>query len=424
MKILVTGATGYIGERLVRQALLLGHEVIAASRRRPERSIQWIPYELSHPAEVVLPAGIDVIFHLAATMTQRIDLEMELRAAKRLIHAAGQAKAQIVFVSSQVARKDAPTSYGKTKWQIEQEMLAAGARVVRPGLVYGGSERGLFGRLTGAVRGLPVLPGFLPAPKVQPVHVDDLALALLRCVESDRSSPSSVLCVGAPVPLSMTKFLRTIAKVRVRRYRIVVPVPVFPLRFVLMGFGEGLRTRLGIDRLLSLFELPAMRCERDLHSLGISLRTLASGMARAGSDRRRRLIREGYTLLRYVLKCKPSPALARRYVRCIERLRTGLPLHLPGFTLLVPACIALFDAPRASSRSSGSEFLWRLNAAAVLAEASLQGAQRFLLVDARPRWVAWSVGFSHLAHVLSMELMWRLLRGITGPVLGSALRRL
>jgi len=37
------------------------------------------------------------------------------------------------------------------------------------------SKRGLFGTLVKVVRRLPLLPTFLPAPKIQPIHVDDLA---------------------------------------------------------------------------------------------------------------------------------------------------------------------------------------------------------------------------------------------------------
>ena len=188
MRLLVTGATGYIGERLVRHALSNGHEVMVASRNRPDKDLEWIPFDLSNATEISLPEGIDVVFHLAATTSIAIDPDMEIEAAKSLINAAKQANAKIIFISSQTAREDAPTIYGRTKWQIEKLVLAAAGLVVRPGQVYGGPEQALFGELVRIMHKLPVIPAFLPAPMVQPVHVDDLIAALLNCAESKKIS--------------------------------------------------------------------------------------------------------------------------------------------------------------------------------------------------------------------------------------------
>lgn len=419
MKIVVTGATGYVGERLVRHALSQGHEVIAASRRPSSPQADWIPFDLSSASEIRLPYGIDAVFHLAATTSSNaIDPEMEVVAARRLIQAAEQAGARIVFVSSQTAREDAPTSYGRTKWRIEKLVLTAGGLVVRPGQVYGGPERALFGVLTSFMRRLRVIPAFFPSPKIQPIHIDDLVAALLNCAESN-SVPSSVLCVGATKPVTFTDFLRTIALVRLRRRRLPIPVPVILVRIAGVAIGTRLRARFGLDRLTSLFDLLPMETERDLRLLGISLRSLSSGMARSGDGRRHNVIREGQALLHYVLKVRPTPALVRRYVRGIESARGGQPLYLPELLLRMPVAIALLDDSSLLSTPSGADFSWRLNAAVVLAEASVQGARRFLAIG-EP-----SGFFSDLvlmAYAVALELWWRVLRWVTGPILRPVLR--
>lgn len=419
MRLLITGATGYIGERLVRQALSRGHEVIAASRRPSRVQGNWIPFDFVSASVISLPKAIDVVFHLAAMTTSlAIDPELELSAAKRLINEAEQAGAKFIYVSSQTAREDAPTAYGRTKWQIERLVLAAGGWVVRPGQVYGGPERALFGSLVNLVRGLPVIPSFFPAPKVQPIHVDDLVAALLLCAESN-SVPSSILCIGATDVVSFTDFLRTIALARVRSFRLQIPVPVAFVRLAGSAIKGGLRARLGLDRLTSLFDLPAMDTKHDMLLLGVPMRSLFSGMARSGDDRRRKLIREGEAFLAYVLKARPTSALVRRYVRCIESIRGGQPLHLPEFVLRLPTTIALLDDSAVLLTPSGSEFVWRLNASVVLAEASIQGAKRYLAIGDTTGFLT---GLAHMSCAVALELWWRVLSLAALPVLRPFLR--
>lgn len=421
MKFVVTGATGYIGERLVRHIMSLGHEVVAASRRAPSAQIEWIPFDFANASDLNLPKGVDAVFHLAAaTTSSTTELDTELVAAQFLIKAAVQAGARIIFVSSQTAREDAPTAYGRTKWQIERLILAAGGWVVRPGQVYGGVERALFGTLVSAVRSLPVIPAFLPAPMIYPIHVDDLVAALLQCAELN-IIPSSVLCIGAITPVSFTDFLRSIARVRVRRFRLPIPIPVAIVRLVGVAIGGRLRAKSGLDRLTSLFDLPAMESERDMALLGVLTRPLVSGMTRSGDDRRRNLIREGQALLAYVLKAKASPTLVRRYVRCIESAREGQPIHLPEFTLRTPFSIALLDDSTALSTASGAEFYWRIHAAVVLAEASVHGARRFLAIGEASGFLT---SLARVASAIALELWWRALRLVVGPALGSVLRNL
>jgi NADH dehydrogenase len=420
MKFVVTGSTGYIGERLVRQAISQGHQVIAASRRKPNEVVEWIQFDLSIATEIILPEKSDIVFHLAATtISKAIDSDIEMEAAKRLIKAAKQASAKIIFISSQTAREDAPTIYGRTKWQIEKLILAAEGLVVRPGQVYGGPERGLFGELVRTMHRLPIIPAFFPAPKIQPVHVDDLVAALLQCAKSN-NIPSSVLHIGATQPVSFTKFLRTISRVRIQSYRLPIALPVGFIRFAGTILRKRLCMALGIDRLISLFDLPEMQTSRDLQLLGISLRPLSSGMTRLGDYRRRLLIREGQALLKYVLKAKPAPALVRRYVRAIENIRGGTPLYLPDYLLIFPIAIALLDHTPTKPTFFEEEFSWRLNAVVVLAEASVQGASRFLGIGENTGFVTC---LSQMISALVLELSWRTLRITISPVLRQIIRR-
>lgn len=384
----MTGATGYIGQRLIRAALLANYEVLGLSRRPTALAdVVWQYFELDEVGQFTLPSDVAVVFHLAAN-TQRADgSESELVGAQRIIAAANSVGANFVFVSSQTAREDAPTGYGRIKWQIERMTLAAGGWVYRPGLVYGGPECGLFGRLCNLIQSLPVLPAFIPSPLVQPVHVDDLAKALLSYLNLPSSS---VLCIGASDPIKFTKFLQAIARYRVRRNIITVSIPTSLINCAVKVMGTRLSSKYGLDRLQSLFALPIMEISTDLQRVLPTLRSLEAGLSPAGRVRRP-LLFEANMLLTYLLRMPPNPILMRRYVRAIEILRHDRALRLSKIFFFFPAMLALIEGARCINNEFQNEFSWRLNTALILAEASPQGALRFLGINQRQNWLINSI---------------------------------
>lgn len=417
MKIIITGASGYIGNHLVNLALSRGYEVVAAVRSAPatECGIAWLPFDFSSINAPELPSGTKAIIHLAANTSNSLSEndENEILAAQSLIQAAQRSNIKFLFVSSQTAALNSPTAYGRKKWIIERKVLEAGGWVARPGQVYGGEERGLFGILVGIVRRFPLLPAFLPTPKVQPIHVDDLAEGLLRIVECN-DLPSGVICLASSEPVPFCRFLLMIAKHRVRSRRWIFPVPIVFIKLLAKILGLRLKMRIGIDRLTSLFELPVMDTADDLKRLGISLRSLSNGMHRSGSSRNRSLLREGRALLTYILKRNPDSGALRRYVRSIKLIRGGSPINLPEFLIEFPAFIALFDGARCLSGQQKIEFLWRLDAATFIAEATPRGASRFLGIGRKSGLL---ISLWGICSAVFREVCWRLLRIAGHPIL-------
>lgn len=418
MKIGVTGTTGYIGEYFVKLALAEGHEIFSLSRRRPAvEASEWIPYQLSSSSLPQLPADTDVVLHLATDTSSntKSNVAQEIAAAELLINAARGVGAKFIFVSSQTARPDAPSAYGQTKWRIEQIVLAAGGCVVRPGQVYGGQARGLFGQLVDTVRGLPILPAFLPPPRVQPIHVVDLTRGLLAIAESaDRQS--NILCLGSHESISFTDFLRAIARSRLRRSRFFFPIPTK----IVSVFIRLMGTHSNLARLRSLFDLPKMDTEPHLGRLGLCLRPLNSGMHVSGCVDRRRLFLEGRAVLTYVLRARPRSALLRRYVRAIEKLRGGKALSLPKLFLWWPILLALIDDSGCNKTTWREEFVWRLDTATLLAEATTLGARRFLGLGEPHGFLKSAFG---AIRAIVAEAVWRMLSALMAPFLGVFLPR-
>ena len=417
MRLLITGSTGYIGERVVKTALRYGYDVVSMSRRSPAVSlnVSWVPYDLEDCKVEAFHEDTTAIIHLATDSNSILDKQgsQEISNLKLLLSATNKVGGKFIFVSSQTARANAPTAYGRTKWNLEKEVLAAGGWVVRPGLVYGGCERGLFGVLVGITRRFPILPAFIPIPKVQPIHVDDLAEGLLRIVKCENTN-SRVLCLGSVIPISFTRFILSIAAFRLRRRRLIVPVPTMLVRVVGIIVSRRLGLLLGVEQLKSLFELPQMNTATDLRQLGLNLRSLSSGLSPSGDDKRRRLLCEGQAMLNYVLKERPSIGLMRRYVCAVEKLRGDTPIALPAWSVRWPITLALFDSEFTGQSTRGKEFIWRLDAATVLAEATQQGARQFLGVGKNQGRLMSLI--SILCSLMS-DSIWRVLRLLFSPIL-------
>lgn len=414
MRLLITGASGYIGMRLVKAAMAEGHETIAASRRRVPCASAWVPYDMQSGKAPAVDGPLDAIVHLAANTSgsSPIDAACEQTAALALVALAHRAGARLIFVSSQAAAAAAPTPYGRTKWLVEQDVLAANGCVVRPGQVYGGPLHGLFETLTLAVRRLPALPAFLPSPMVQPIHVDDLARGLLTLVVRPPAN-ERIFCLAAAEPVSFTHFLSTIARARLRRRALFMPMPTFLVLLALRLAPHESPGHKSLERLTSLFNLQVVDSRPSLRALGLSLRPLCAGMQPSGSDRRRLLIAEANALLTYVLKARPAQGVVRRHVRAVERLREGAPLQLPALARRWPLSIALLDNnQRPADLGWRSDFRWRLHAATAIGEATGEGAQRFLAAD-RPEGLGGSV--LRLCMAVAGELTWRVLAIVLAP---------
>jgi len=255
VKILVTGATGFIGGHLVNYLTTRGHQVRALIHRSPPQD-EWglrrgAGVELARgditDAQAVRTAvqGIDAIFHLAAARDVRgapesVYQKINVEGTRHLLEAAAEASVQrFIYCSSVgVARYPGnleademlpfsePTSqvfYHRTKAQAERMALDAQAVVVRPVITYGPQDgQGFVTRLIALLgQGQLVWVGN-GINHVDLVYIDDLVSGMYQALERGAGGRAYILSGTAPIYVQaligkICKFLR------VRAPRIRVP---------------------------------------------------------------------------------------------------------------------------------------------------------------------------------------------------------
>ncbi len=219
MTVLVTGASGFIGRRLVRACSERDEPVIAMSRSHPvtnltgSRSCVFVQADIGDPYSLHgLASGVHLVVHLAGyahaedandASAQATHERVTVEGTRNLLAEAQRAGVRrFVFASSVKAAGEGgevcvdetspsrpETAYGRVKRVAEELILEAGARtgmhvsILRLPLVYGPGNKGYLPRMIAAIaRGR-----FPPLPETHNrrsmVHVDDAVQALLLAAE-------------------------------------------------------------------------------------------------------------------------------------------------------------------------------------------------------------------------------------------------
>jgi nucleoside-diphosphate-sugar epimerase len=202
-RVLVTGATGFVGSHVAQAFVEAGYEVRVGARA--SSNARWIsgldtervPLDVRGKLEDISRAveNVDVVVHAAGiTRARRAEDYYSVNAGgtRRLATAALRAGVRrFVLVSSLAARgpdgRDHPESdYGRSKLEAETYLLALVGRmetvVLRPAAVYGPRDTDLLPLFRLARAGwLPVPPG---AALLQPFYVEDAARSALAAARA------------------------------------------------------------------------------------------------------------------------------------------------------------------------------------------------------------------------------------------------
>jgi NADH dehydrogenase len=370
MKIAVTGPTGYIGSHFIEMARAKGHEIIFLSREQHHASPKcWIPYDLNNSTPPQLPSDVKIILHLAFQVGNS---KNDLESARHILAAGKNVNARVIFLSSQTASKESITDYGRTKWEIEQLFNESENIIVRPGLVYGGNPKGLFSNLLDMLQNQKYIPSFLPSPKIQPIHIQDLCSCLIKTIELE-SSNTKIFFFGEELPISFTSFMQFLAKTYLNKEIKLIPIPtLFVLLFTITLKNKWPKA----SQLASLLTLPLMNTTHSLSEVDYQLRLCLTPQKLADYSCKKILL-EGFIIYSYITRKKPILNSLRSYARLIQKNRKNLALKLPDFFSYLPLLLCTYDQSHIQNPWV-KELNWRIHAASLLIEASPQGATELL----------------------------------------------
>jgi uncharacterized protein YbjT (DUF2867 family) len=237
VKILIMGATGYIGGRLAPQLAADGHEVRCLTRR-PEHlaEIEWAgsveicrgdalePETLAEPM-----AGVDVVYYLVHSIgTGHSFQDSDRRAARNTAEAAAAAGvARIVYLGGLVPVGEEASPHLASRAEVGQIFLdsAVPTIVLQAGVIIG-SGSASFEMLRYLTERLPamVTPRWVSS-LVQPIAVRDV-LTYLVGVLGLPADTNRRFDIGGPDVLSYRDMMQRYAAVAGLKRRIIIPVPV------------------------------------------------------------------------------------------------------------------------------------------------------------------------------------------------------
>lgn len=234
MKILLTGANGYIGQRLLPVLLELGHTVYCCVRnsRRfdgpAHENVEIIEVDFLDPApDTVFPDDLDVAFFLIHSMSSKGDFaKKEASTAEHFskMVAATQCR-QIIYLSG-IVNEDELSEHLSSRFEVEK-ILRSGpvpVTVLRAGIIVG-SGSASFEIIRDLVEKLPVMI----APKwlntlCQPIGIRNV-IQFLSGVMGRENTYHHDFDIGGPEVLSYKQMLLKFAEVRgLRRFIWTVPV--------------------------------------------------------------------------------------------------------------------------------------------------------------------------------------------------------
>jgi len=282
MRLLVTGGSGFLGGFLLREAAARGHTCVALARSEAAAAVVTkagaapLAGDLSGTSaqltDAFSAADCDVLVNLAS---------LGFGHAPGIVAAAEDAGLRrSVFVSTTAVSTSLPAASKRVRLAAEASIRSSRLNwtIVRPTMIYGAPGDRNLSRLLAALRRAPVFPVPGGGGRLQqPVHVTDLASAIMTAAERD-SAAGRIYEVAGPEPLTFTRLLEVSAEAVASRARFV-PVPLSAALAAIRGYERlSKHPRIRAEQLLRLAEDKAFAIDDAARDLDYAPRSFDAGI--------------------------------------------------------------------------------------------------------------------------------------------------
>jgi len=232
MRIIIAGATGFVGSALVQRLLGDGHKMLvirrpgSKSRPLPSADAPSIELDPSEPITGSVLAG-DAIINLVGIIREFPWKGVTFHKAHYLVtknlidYAVKHGIGRFLQMSALGVGPGSRTGYQRTKYLAEQYLRESGLEwtIFKPSVIFGPGDH-LVTMFAGMIKSLPVIPVVGEGTaKLQPVHVDDVCAGFRKAI-TDLHTIGMTFEFGGPEILTYDQMLDVIGDVvGVRRVR-------------------------------------------------------------------------------------------------------------------------------------------------------------------------------------------------------------
>jgi uncharacterized protein YbjT (DUF2867 family) len=280
MRLLVTGGSGFLGGYVLWAAARRGHETVAlarspaAARAVADHGAQPVTGDLDDAGElhrVFAAAHCDTLVNLAS---------LGFGHAPAIVAAAGEAGiGRAVFVSTTAVTTTLAAPAKRVRLAAEERIRASALKwtILRPTMIYGAVGDRNLSRLLALLHRAPLLPVPGGRQLQQPVHVADVAAAVLNAAERPATA-GAIYDVAGPEPLTFAELLHTSARAVASHTRFI-PVPLTPVVAVVRRYERlSQHPRIRVEQLLRLAENKTFVIDSAGRDLGFCPRPFAIGI--------------------------------------------------------------------------------------------------------------------------------------------------
>lgn len=245
--VLVTGATGFLGNHLVKALVENGYRVRALVRdlskgeRLKNQGVDLVKGDMTDPESLKeATKGVETVINLVGIISggERLYKAIHTEGTRNLVRSAKDNGAKrFIYISANGASRDGATAYFRTKWEAEEEVRSSGLgyTIFRPSVLFGPNDA-FVNQIAFGMKLSPVFPVFGSGEyKLQPLFVADLAQCIVKSI-SEPKALNQTIEMGGPDAISFNEIVDAVAKALGKKgYKVHIPLSLAKASARLMG---------------------------------------------------------------------------------------------------------------------------------------------------------------------------------------------